>query len=621
MRKFFNILICLIMAFATSTVMADDRVEINFCVGDSALIINGSEVTVEKPYVVGEGVTLVPIRVITEAFGVDVEWVAETKTVRLNYPDVNIVIQIDNPVAEVNDKAETLLAAPQLTEAGYTMIPLRFISENFGAEVSYDEDTARITVIKEKIDDDADYLKGSVDNKYIGDSFYGWSMENPMDMTMYERSFEGMETSFGNDENEIYIGIYTYEDEYNFDNDYNELKMSFSGLSLVKADKDTSNEKCKKMHFAGKDRSIYVDQQVFVTPEYIYSVTGYLTNDDTKTRDGYLNLLSTFECFYRNDDVYDMSNVNDGFRRFEAEHLGFSFDVPENLYMATSDETENDFQFYEIVNGISKIVATVYSKDGIGTAETLANEDYNHNKKILNESVTKFSDEVVQKKYRDITAFEYNYDIDTNNRKEHSRDVYFEVGEYIYNITVSIELPHDNYEEYIDKIINSVKAEPINSNDIGVLMRNLPVATGEVEVKVGKANIKLPNVYVEMATDETGVAYLGSLNSVMVTAMKIPASDMTENDIKKMMLETEINTTSDGDSDVLKSTYQTTINGQKYYAFLVSSESDEGMAYMEQYATLYKGYVYVVGVVCPELSYSESTKDEIEKIVKSITLE
>ena len=198
MKKFLCCLVVLTMLVSGCLpVMASEgKVEISFCVGDETLIINGSPVTVEKPYVVGDGVTLVPIRVITEAFDARVDWIGETQTVKLTYPDVNIVIQIDNPVAEVNGRAETLLAAPQLTESGYTMIPLRFISENFGADVSYDNDTKRITVIKEKSADSTVSIEGSVNSKYIGDSFFGWSMENPLDMAMEYRDFDGMETNF-----------------------------------------------------------------------------------------------------------------------------------------------------------------------------------------------------------------------------------------------------------------------------------------------------------------------------------------------------------------------------------------------------------------------------------------
>ena len=283
MKKILSYLVVLTMVLSMCLpVLANDgKVEISFCVGDETLIINGSPVTVEKPYVVGDGVTLVPIRVITEAFDAKVDWVSETKTVNLTYPDVNIVIQIDNPVAEINGRAENLLAAPELTPAGYTMIPLRFISENFGAEVSYDNETKRITVTKEKSGDSSVSIEGSVSNKNIGDSYFGWSMENPLDMAMDYRSFDGMETTFSDDKNEISIEIYTYDaEDFDFENDYNDFKMSMSSFTLVKADKDTNDEKCKSFHVGVKDTKNYIDYQEFVTPKYIYTVTGFLSNED-----------------------------------------------------------------------------------------------------------------------------------------------------------------------------------------------------------------------------------------------------------------------------------------------------------------------------------------------------
>ena len=152
MKKFLCCLIATAMLISgCMPVMADEgKVEISFCVGDDTLIINGKPVTVEKPYVVGEGVTLVPVRVITEAFDAKVDWIGETQTIKLTYPDVNIVIQIGSTTAEINGRVEKLLSAPELTKSGYTMVPLRFISENFGADVSYDDKTQRITVTKEE---------------------------------------------------------------------------------------------------------------------------------------------------------------------------------------------------------------------------------------------------------------------------------------------------------------------------------------------------------------------------------------------------------------------------------------------------------------------------------------
>ena len=128
----------LVMALISSfSAFAEDKdVEISFKVGESKLMVNGNALTVETPYVAGEGVTLVPLRVITEAFGAEVTWDGETKSIALKYPGVDILLTIGSKIAEVNKKAETLLEAPALSESGVTMVPLRFISETFGAEVS-----------------------------------------------------------------------------------------------------------------------------------------------------------------------------------------------------------------------------------------------------------------------------------------------------------------------------------------------------------------------------------------------------------------------------------------------------------------------------------------------------
>lgn len=135
-----------VVVLSDGEVAGTQSVEISFKVGDSILKINGEDVEVETPYVVGEGTTLVPLRVISEAFGAEVNWDGETKTVVIIHNENAITIQIDNNKAFVNDGEETLEEAPQLTENGFTMVPLRFISETLGAEVSYDEATQGITV-------------------------------------------------------------------------------------------------------------------------------------------------------------------------------------------------------------------------------------------------------------------------------------------------------------------------------------------------------------------------------------------------------------------------------------------------------------------------------------------
>lgn len=172
-KKLIATLLTASMAFSAAPIaMADDGdVEVSFKVGDSILLINGNPTEVETPYIASEGTTLVPLRVITEAFGAQVGWDGATKTITLTYPDVNIVLQIDNIVAQVNDHSETLLEAPALSANGVTMVPLRFISETFGADVGYDSETSAVLVTKKAIDSST--VVGVTDMKRIGDDYYG----------------------------------------------------------------------------------------------------------------------------------------------------------------------------------------------------------------------------------------------------------------------------------------------------------------------------------------------------------------------------------------------------------------------------------------------------------------
>ena len=122
-----------------------EGVEICFKVGSSILRINGNDVEVETPYVI-DGVTLVPVRVLAEAFGAAIEWVPETQGINLSYQDTEIAMKIDNSEAYIRQK-RMLPYRPKLKNEK-SMVPLRFIAEAFGADVKYDAATQEITVIK-----------------------------------------------------------------------------------------------------------------------------------------------------------------------------------------------------------------------------------------------------------------------------------------------------------------------------------------------------------------------------------------------------------------------------------------------------------------------------------------
>lgn len=89
--------------------------------------------------------TLVPLRFISEAFGADVQWDDLTRSVIVKLNDKEIKLQIGNTQASVNGEIVSL-DQPPVIKNDRTMVPIRFISESLGADVQWNGDTKTITI-------------------------------------------------------------------------------------------------------------------------------------------------------------------------------------------------------------------------------------------------------------------------------------------------------------------------------------------------------------------------------------------------------------------------------------------------------------------------------------------
>jgi len=84
------------------------------------------------------GRTLVPVRFISESFGAQVGWVDATQTVTVKKDGKTITLQIGNNQMKVNDSIITL-DVPAQTVGGRTLIPLRALVEALGKQVLWDD--------------------------------------------------------------------------------------------------------------------------------------------------------------------------------------------------------------------------------------------------------------------------------------------------------------------------------------------------------------------------------------------------------------------------------------------------------------------------------------------------
>lgn len=124
-------------------------VRLEFYIGKPVVYVNGITVKMEVAPFIKDGRTFVPIRYIAEPFGAQVIWNGNERKVTLIHKKF-IELWIGNPQAMIDgtpiyiDPANTSVA-PFIMD-GRTLLPLRFVAEAFGATVSWDPATKKVTI-------------------------------------------------------------------------------------------------------------------------------------------------------------------------------------------------------------------------------------------------------------------------------------------------------------------------------------------------------------------------------------------------------------------------------------------------------------------------------------------
>lgn len=109
------------------------------------IYLNRRVLKVSSDPIVENGTTLVPMRNIFEALGMTVNWDAATKSVTGMGNGVIVKFIIGNDKAYVNDSEKKLPVSAKIVN-GNTMVPLRFISESVGCDVSWDGAEKKIVI-------------------------------------------------------------------------------------------------------------------------------------------------------------------------------------------------------------------------------------------------------------------------------------------------------------------------------------------------------------------------------------------------------------------------------------------------------------------------------------------
>lgn len=133
----------LIMA-AAMTVSCAMAAEITYDTGITVMV-DGNKVQFDQQPVIADDRTLVPVRAIFEALGAEVDWVADTRTVVSTKDENKCELVIDSNEMKVGDETVTL-DVPAMIINDRTLVPVRAISEAYGCNVEWEADTKTVII-------------------------------------------------------------------------------------------------------------------------------------------------------------------------------------------------------------------------------------------------------------------------------------------------------------------------------------------------------------------------------------------------------------------------------------------------------------------------------------------
>lgn len=122
-----------------------------YCIDESELkdkimvVYKNNILAFETPPTIENDRTLVPMRFLFEQMGADVDWNNDTQTATVEKQGDTISFSINNTEAKVNNTVKTMDVPARLIN-DKTMIPLRFLSEELGYNVQWDGETRTVTI-------------------------------------------------------------------------------------------------------------------------------------------------------------------------------------------------------------------------------------------------------------------------------------------------------------------------------------------------------------------------------------------------------------------------------------------------------------------------------------------
>ncbi|MUG48054.1 stalk domain-containing protein [Paenibacillus woosongensis] len=110
-----------------------------------AIYLDGRKLEPETHPLIVDGTVLVPMRGLFEAQGAELVWNGASKTLRATKDDLTLTYRVGEASADLNGKPVNLSVPGRISD-GYTLVPLRFVSETLGSTVKWTPETRTVQI-------------------------------------------------------------------------------------------------------------------------------------------------------------------------------------------------------------------------------------------------------------------------------------------------------------------------------------------------------------------------------------------------------------------------------------------------------------------------------------------
>ncbi|GMK38305.1 hypothetical protein PCCS19_13590 [Paenibacillus sp. CCS19] len=617
--------LCMLLACfpLAASAAAGDTVEIKLSIGSPTVTINGTASKIQPP-VKENGTTLVPLSVINKAFGAKLN-LEKNKIITLTYNSTVVVLTIGSKDVKVNGVVSKLTTAPKIVN-GVTLVPVRVIAQAFGATVVPSGNQITITgkVAGQTATTDTGSVTGidtDAGKTKVGDSYYGWSMNYPTDLSLSFQSDSGDWTvwSDGSGDPSVIVAVDDIEDTLTKEELRDHIQTYFDDNELVMEKKSisVSGVSYEKMVTKSRDgwffeyRGTQKDNRIFIV----------MSGAKAATRDAlnkYQDLLDSFTLSFNKSDrtLKDVTKVVNGLITIHDEDYGLEVKLPVQWNRDTESPTP---VFYKEDEGL--IDFAIESVQNNETAEQWRTAE---RKKLENEFASEyirnFEESNIKLKNGQGAVLKYEYSF--NKTKWYTEyDLFLVAGDHKYSINFySIQEVASKGKALFESIVSSllIDTKYVDSNFSEMDDEDLDNQVVKKTSKKYKYSIELPASWTAQEKDfeQDSVYYESEYGFFTLTVTdEYTASEFSS------AFQNFINTDKDQQEMGAKvtQTTTTTINGISVTRLDMTTPNLDRPLTASVYIVPVNGKLYILQFTVQQSNDTQAYRAHVDNVLKSLT--